>query len=188
LRTGNIGLHLNGMPTSTSTENICNGLYSFVQNNSRAGSILTNLINMSSCYGAYAHRLYSLSSLLLRNSCFATKMDNSFKPNVKEFLYRKFYDKISVYNIVKAVKSGYTLQPSGSASVSIYLSMVSQPFIRPWLLFFQFLDLFTQSVGLLCQGNSSSQVPTYTQDSKNTEQIHTDIHASSGIRTHDPSV
>jgi hypothetical protein len=39
---------------------------------------------------------------------------------------------------------------------SIYLSVALQPFVRPWPLF-QFLDLFTQSVGLLGQGISPSQ-------------------------------
>jgi hypothetical protein len=29
---------------------------------------------------------------------------------------------------------------------------------------------------------------TYTQNNKDTEKTHTDIHASSGIRTHNPSV
>jgi hypothetical protein len=46
-----------------------------------------------------------------------------------------------------------------------------------------FLDLFTQSVGLLGRGISPSQ-GRYLH----TEQTHTDIHASSGIGTHDPSV
>jgi hypothetical protein len=37
-----------------------------------------------------------------------------------------------------------------------YLSMALQPFVGPWPLF-QFLDLFTQSVGLLGRGISLSQ-------------------------------
>jgi hypothetical protein len=37
-------------------------------------------------------------------------------------------------------------------------------------------------------GGSARRKPaTYTQDSTNTEQKHTDIHALSGIRTHNPS-
>jgi hypothetical protein len=42
----------------------------------------------------------------------------------------------------------------------------------------------TQPVGLLGRGIS----PSCTQDSANTEQTHTNIHASSGIRIRDPSV
>jgi hypothetical protein len=49
--------------------------------------------------------------------------------------------------------------------------------------FLSFL-IYTQSVDLLGRGISPSQGPaTYIQ-----QQTHTDIHASSGIRTHDPSV
>jgi hypothetical protein len=48
---------------------------------------------------------------------------------------------------------------------------------------------FTQSVGLLGRGISPSQGRyLHTQDSTNTELTHTDINASRGIRTHDPSV
>jgi hypothetical protein len=42
------------------------------------------------------------------------------------------------------------------SNLSIYLSMSLQPFVGPWTLF-QFLDLFTQSVGLLGRGISPSQ-------------------------------
>jgi hypothetical protein len=41
--------------------------------------------------------------------------------------------------------------------IIIYLSRALQPFVGPWPLF-QFLDLFTQSVGLLGRGISPSQV------------------------------
>jgi hypothetical protein len=34
----------------------------------------------------------------------------------------------------------------------------------------------------------SSKVAAYTQNNTNTEKLHTDIHAMSGIRTHDPVV
>jgi hypothetical protein len=40
--------------------------------------------------------------------------------------------------------------------LSIYLSMALQPFVGPWPLI-QFLDLFTQSAGLLVRGISLSQ-------------------------------
>jgi hypothetical protein len=52
----------------------------------------------------------------------------------------------------------------------------------------QFRNHFSQTVGLLGQEVSPSQASTYTQDNTNTEYTHTDIHASSGIRTHDPNV
>jgi hypothetical protein len=41
-------------------------------------------------------------------------------------------------------------------SIGIYLSMALQPFVGPWPVL-QFLDLFTQSVGLLGRGISPSQ-------------------------------
>jgi hypothetical protein len=68
-----------------------------------------------------------------------------------------------------------------SLSVSQYPSVALQPFIGPWPLF-QSLNLFTQSVGLLGRGISPSQ-GRYLHTGQ-----HTDIHALSGIRTHDPSV
>jgi hypothetical protein len=37
-------------------------------------------------------------------------------------------------------------------------------------------------------GSASRKAATYTQNNTNTEYMQTDIHASSGIRTHDPSV
>jgi hypothetical protein len=48
--------------------------------------------------------------------------------------------------------------------------------------FFSFL-IYTQTVGLLGRVISPSQGRTYTQNNTNT-----DIHALSGIRTHNPSV
>jgi hypothetical protein len=64
------------------------------------------------------------------------------------------------------------------------------PFSGPWRVF-QFLDLFyTQSVGLLRRGISPSQ-GLYLQTEKHNHRINahkTNIHALSGIRTHDPSV
>jgi hypothetical protein len=48
---------------------------------------------------------------------------------------------------------------------------------------------FTQWVGFLGRGISPSQGRyLYTHDNTNTEQTHTDIHDSSGVRTHDASV
>jgi hypothetical protein len=47
---------------------------------------------------------------------------------------------------------------------------------------------FTQPVGLLGWGSVRRKAATFTQNSTNTEYTHTDIHASSGIRTHDPNV
>jgi hypothetical protein len=69
-------------------------------------------------------------------------------------------------------------------SLSIYLSIY--PSIYLWLYspsldlgnFFRFVIFFTQTVGLLGQCISPSRG----------RYLHTDIHASSGIRTHDPSV
>jgi hypothetical protein len=53
--------------------------------------------------------------------------------------------------------------------------------------FLSFL-FYTQSVGPLDGGTARRKAATYTQKNTNTELTHTDIHASSEIRTHDPSV
>jgi hypothetical protein len=70
----------------------------------------------------------------------------------------------------------------------IHPSMALQPFVGPCPLL-QFRNLFTQSVGLLGRGISPSQGNyLYTGQHKHRINSHTDIHAPSGIRTHDPSV
>jgi hypothetical protein len=61
----------------------------------------------------------------------------------------------------------------------IHSSVALQPYVGSWPLL-QFHNLFTQTVGLLGQVISPSQ-GRYLY-------AYTDIHASSGIRTHDPSV
>jgi hypothetical protein len=53
--------------------------------------------------------------------------------------------------------------------------------------FFSFL-IYTQSVWLLGRRSTRRKAATYTQNNTNEELTHTDIDASSGIRTHDPSV
>jgi hypothetical protein len=52
--------------------------------------------------------------------------------------------------------------------------------------FFSFL-IHTQSEDSLDGGSARRKAATYTQNKTNTEKTHTDIHASSGIGTHDPS-
>jgi hypothetical protein len=65
--------------------------------------------------------------------------------------------------------------------------MALQPFVGPWPLF-QFLDLFAQSVVLLGRGISPSQDRyLHTGQHKQRIKAHTYIHASSVIRTHDPT-
>jgi hypothetical protein len=61
----------------------------------------------------------------------------------------------------------------------IHSSMALQPFVGPWPLF-QFLNLFTQTVGLLGRVNSLSQGATYTGQHKHRINAHTNIHALSG--------
>jgi hypothetical protein len=76
-----------------------------------------------------------------------------------------------------------------SIYLSIYLSMALQLFVGPWPLL-QFLDLFTQSVGFLGRVISPLQGRyLHTGQHKHRINAHnTDIYASNGIRTHDPSV
>jgi hypothetical protein len=62
-----------------------------------------------------------------------------------------------------------------------------QPVVGPWPLL-QFLGHFTQSVGLLGRGISPLQGRyLHTEQHKHRVKAHTDIHAWSGIRAHDPS-
>jgi hypothetical protein len=77
------------------------------------------------------------------------------------------------------------MSTSLSASLSIYLSMAL------WLLldharFFSFL-MFTYLVGPHRRGISPSQ-GRYLHTEQHKHRINAHIHASSGIRTHDPSV
>jgi hypothetical protein len=53
---------------------------------------------------------------------------------------------------------------------------------------FSFSWSYTQSVGSLDGGSAHRKTATYTRNNTNTELTHTDIHALSWIRTHDPSV
>jgi hypothetical protein len=53
-------------------------------------------------------------------------------------------------------------------SMSMYLSMALQPSVRPWPLF-HFLNLFTESVGLLEWGSALHKSTTRTEDDTNTE-------------------
>jgi hypothetical protein len=68
-------------------------------------------------------------------------------------------------------------------------SAALQPFVGPWPRL-HFRNLFlTQTVGLLGRGISPSQDRyLHTGQRKHGINAHTDIHALSGIRTHDPSV
>jgi hypothetical protein len=61
--------------------------------------------------------------------------------------------------------------------------MALQPFVGPWLFIFQFLDLLHSRHGSLDGLSARRKAATPTQDSTNTEQTHTNIHASIGIRT-----
>jgi hypothetical protein len=62
-----------------------------------------------------------------------------------------------------------------------------QPFVGPWPVF-QFLYLLRSRQDSLDRGSARRKVATHAQNNINTEQTHTDIHALSGIRAHDPSV
>jgi hypothetical protein len=55
--------------------------------------------------------------------------------------------------------------------IFISLSMALQPFVGPWPLF-QFLDLFTQSVGLLGRGLARRKADTCTQNKRTQRHPH----------------
>jgi hypothetical protein len=66
--------------------------------------------------------------------------------------------------------------------------MALEPFVGPWPLF-EFPDSIHNRYDLMDRGSARHKASTYTQN--NTIRInthHTDINASSGTRTHDPSV
>jgi hypothetical protein len=71
--------------------------------------------------------------------------------------------------------------------IIIIIIMALQPFVGPWPLFSVSCS-YTQSVGLLGRGISSSQGLYLHTEHKHRINTNTNIHASSGIRTHDPSV
>jgi hypothetical protein len=64
------------------------------------------------------------------------------------------------------------------------LSMALQPFVGSCSLF-QFSNPIHSRQDSLDGGSARRQASTYTQNNTKTEQMHTDIHASRGIRTHD---
>jgi hypothetical protein len=72
-----------------------------------------------------------------------------------------------------------------SVSLFICLSVcvwLYSPFVVSWPLF-QFLDRVHSRLNSLAGGSADHKASTYTQN----KRAHTHIHASSGIRTHDPS-
>jgi hypothetical protein len=80
---------------------------------------------------------------------------------------------------------------------TVYIYIYIYLFIHQWLyspllgsgLFFSFVIFFTQTIGLLERGISPLQGRyLHTGQHKHRINAHTDIHALSGNRTHDPSV
>jgi hypothetical protein len=66
--------------------------------------------------------------------------------------------------------------------------MTHSPLLGPGL-FFSFVVTFTQTVGLLGRAiNPSQGLYLHRTAQSHNKHTHTDIHALSGIRTHDPSV
>jgi hypothetical protein len=65
--------------------------------------------------------------------------------------------------------------------------MALQPFVGPWP-HLQFRNLLSQTVGLLEREIIPSQGHYQHTEHKHRKNAHTDIHALSGIRTHNPSV
>jgi hypothetical protein len=67
--------------------------------------------------------------------------------------------------------------------------MALHPSVGPWPLLHCLNIFFTETVGLLGRGISLSQGRyRHTGQHKHRIKAHADIHALSGIRTHDPSV
>jgi hypothetical protein len=70
--------------------------------------------------------------------------------------------------------------------LSIYLSVALEFFVGN-LVALQFLNLIHSLLQISLDGGSTRRkAVAYTRNNSNTEQTHTDIHALSWIRTHDP--
>jgi hypothetical protein len=69
--------------------------------------------------------------------------------------------------------------------VVVVVVMALQPFVGPWLLF-QFRNSILSRQDSLVGGSARHKAVAYIKDNTNIE--HTDMHTSSGIRTHDPSI
>jgi hypothetical protein len=77
-----------------------------------------------------------------------------------------------------------------------FIHSFTHSFIHEWLyspllgadLFFSFVIFLYRRQDSLDGGSARRKAATYTQNNTNIEQTHTDIHALSEIRTHDPSV
>jgi hypothetical protein len=83
----------------------------------------------------------------------------------------------------------YNSDITNSVSIDIFNNQwLYSPLLGPDL-FFSFIIVFTQMVGLLGRVNSPSQ-GRYLHTGQNKERInaYTDIHALSAILTHDPSL
>jgi hypothetical protein len=84
------------------------------------------------------------------------------------YLFTFYLTTMSVFQIIGL---SVCLSVSMSVCLSIYLSMALQPFVGPWQLF-QFLHLFTQSVGLLGRRSARCKAATSTQDNTNRIKAH----------------
>jgi hypothetical protein len=71
------------------------------------------------------------------------------------------------------------------SNLSMYLWLYSR--CGPWPLS-QYLNLYKVGRTLFDGGSARRKAATFTQNNINTEYTHTDIHTSSEIRTHDPSL
>jgi hypothetical protein len=92
----------------------------------------------------------------------------------KNFLMLPLVLFLSLYMIIREIIS--------SCPFLISLSVLFQ-----WELIWCY-GSYRQSAGLFAQVTILVSRSLLTQSNKNIEEMHTDIHASSGIRTHDPSV
>jgi hypothetical protein len=70
---------------------------------------------------------------------------------------------------------------------NIFFLMAQQPLLGPGP-FFSSVIIFIETVRLLGRVIVRRKAATYTQGNTNRINAYTDIHTSSGIRTHDPSV
>jgi hypothetical protein len=117
-------------------------------------------------------------------------------PLGKKCLYNSVPSAVLNGNQDEVVQRAKVSGTSPSASV-VYLtkSSVSQ-YMYLWLYshsvgplpLFQFLNPVHSWYDSLDGGSAGRKAVTYTQNITNTEKTYTDIHASSGILTHDPSV
>jgi hypothetical protein len=114
------------------------------------------------------------------NSVFQFSCDAYFIYSISFVVMSDESDPIStIAGPLRALRSYPSIHPSINGSTALFWGPGR---------FYQFRNPIHSRLDSLDGESARRKDATYTQNSTNTNQTHTDIHASNGIRTHDPSV